>query len=250
MDLGIQGSRNAAVRPPKNDPSLWYGTTVPWMAMGYELKIPLIYTLTYYNAIANNGKMVKPRFVKEVMDQGSIVERYNTEVINSSIASLNTLKDVRSMLEGVVEYGTGKSVKSDVVSIAGKTGTAQIGYGSGDGRKTHQISFCGYFPADKPQYSAIVVIRQPRIANPSAGYMSGGVFKKIAERVYAQVTQVDVEKMPLQEEIIITKVASGNRQSLRTALDYLNVDYRFEKTDWISIHNNKDIINEIGRAHV
>ncbi len=242
MDFGIRGAGKAEIRHPKTDPKRWYGTTLPWMAMGYEVKIPPIYTLTYYNAIANNGKMVKPRFVKEISEQGSTVKRFNTEVINSSIASQSTLKDIRSMLEGVVSYGTGKPVKSDVVTIAGKTGTAQIGYGGGDGRKTHQISFCGYFPAEKPLYSAIVVIRQPRVANPSAGGMSGVVFKKIAERIYSQVTQIEVDKMSRQEEEVLPRIASGSRQALRSALDFLDVDYRFDKAEWISTRQDERLL--------
>ena len=120
------------------------------------------------------------------------MQSFSTEVMKSSICSDKTLEIIKDMLLGVVEKGTGKAVHSDIIRIAGKTGTAQIASGGVYRTSGHQVAFCGYFPADEPKYSCIVVIRRPRIGYPSGGTMSGGVVKAIAEKVYASHMSFDV----------------------------------------------------------
>ena len=125
-------------------------TDLPWMSIGYVTQVPPIYTLALYNAIANDGKLMKPYFVRSISKNGEALKTFTPTVIKEAICSKNTLVEIRKMLDSVVVHGTGKAVNSLVVSIAGKTGTAQLSKGSSgyqSGGKTHQVSFCGYFPA-------------------------------------------------------------------------------------------------------
>ncbi|MDR1682045.1 MAG: penicillin-binding protein [Candidatus Symbiothrix sp.] len=159
------------------------------MSYGYYTAIPPIYTLSFFNAIANNGKLVKPLFVCEIRngESGRVLERKKPIVINEQIASETALSEIRQMLDSVVNSlgGTGKPARSKLIRIAGKTGTAKLAEGGSYGNQ-HQVSFCGYFPSDKPKYSMIVVIRKPRIGNASGGFMCGAVFKAIAEEIYTR----------------------------------------------------------------
>jgi cell division protein FtsI (penicillin-binding protein 3) len=163
----------------------WYGTTLPWMSIGYEAKLTPLHTLTFYNAIANDGKMVKPMLVQAVARGNQIHERYESEVLRKSIASSKTIAKLQEMLEGVVQNGTAKNIYTTEYRIAGKTGTAQKLI---DGRYTQRYytSFAGYFPADNPKYSAIVVIDSPKGFAAYGGDVSAPVFKEIADKIYAQ----------------------------------------------------------------
>ena len=212
LNLEIPGAGRAKIRKPSDSSRYWAKTTLPWMSFGYETQIPPIYTLTFFNAIANGGKQVRPMFTKEILSDGEVIKSFSTEVLNPAICSEKTLAQIKSMLLGVVEKGTGKVVHSDIVSIAGKTGTAQISQGAAGYKaagKSHQVSFCGYFPADKPLYSCIVVIRRPRIGYPSGGTMSGGVFKSIAEKIFAATTSHDLGKMPMDSAAVKVPYAKG-----------------------------------------
>lgn len=228
MNIEIPGAGRPKIRHPKDKHVNWYKTALPWMSIGYEVQMPPIYTLAFYNAIANNGKYIRPYFVKSISQNGRVLETFDTETINSSICSSSTLSDIRMMLQAVVEEGTGKSVHSDYVSIAGKTGTAQLQYGKGQ-PVTHQVSFCGYFPADKPMYSAIVVIRQPRNGYPSGGLMSGRVFKTIAERVYAQSVQAHIADTVAPG---LPAAKAGKTVALSEVLDELNFNYLSTGETW------------------
>ena len=247
LDLMIPGSGKAKIRHPKDSISYWSKTTLPWMSFGYETQVPPIYTLNFYNAIANNGKLIKPFLVKSISKEGKEIESFETETINSSICSRRTLEQIKDMLEGVVEHGTAKVIKSDKISLAGKTGTAQLSQGAlgyTSGGKKHQVSFCGYFPADKPAYSCIVVVRAPRNGYPSGGGMSGMVFKNIAERVYAQGRSVAIEANKDTSVLIAPKVKNGNFEDLATVLGRLNLRFENEEDDdaeWVKteIKNKK-----------
>lgn len=163
----------------------WYGTTLPWMSIGYEAKLTPLHTLMLYNAVANDGKMVKPMIVQAVARGNQIEEKYETEVVRRSIASSKTIDQLKILLEGVVENGTAKNVYTEEYKIAGKTGTAQKLIG---GRYTQRYytSFAGYFPADNPKYSAIVVIDSPKGFAAYGGDVSAPVFKEIADKIFAQ----------------------------------------------------------------
>jgi len=200
------------------------------MSFGYETQIPPIYTLTFFNAIANNGTMVKPLFVKEIRDAKKTVQK-KPEIINKNICSDKTLKIIQGMLDSVVNHpgGTGKPAHSDLVRIAGKTGTAQLSQGAVGykaGGTTYQVSFCGYFPAKEPKYSCIVVIRRPRVGNASGGFMCGPVFKQIAETVTAR--ENIAKPIILTDEVVskeVPKVKSGSIDQSKYVLDKLNIRY-------------------------
>jgi cell division protein FtsI (penicillin-binding protein 3) len=241
LNIEIPGAGRAKIRQPNDSINPWSVTTLPWMSFGYETQIPPIYTLTFYNAIANDGKMIKPLFTKEIRHNGHIIKHFSTEVVRQSICSDKTLKIIKGMLEGVVENGTGKAVHSDKVKIAGKTGTAQIASGGVYKQAGHQVAFCGYFPADKPKYSCIVVIRQPRNGYPSGGTMSGGVFKKIAEKVSANRISIDVDDMKRDSSAVSLPLArGGDQKALKYVLDELDVEFNSDSVQgrWTSAYNS------------
>lgn len=184
LDIPIPGAAHPVIKDA-ND-KFFSKTSLAWMSFGYETSIPAINVATFYNAIANNGKMMAPRFVSAISKEGSIVKEYPTQTLNSSIASSSAIKDMQYILEMVVSDGLGKRAKSEQFKVAGKTGTAQISQGKlgyKGSNQQHLLSFCGYFPADKPEYTCLVSITS---ANGGGGGMqSAMVFKEIAERVYA-----------------------------------------------------------------
>jgi cell division protein FtsI (penicillin-binding protein 3) len=183
MDFQLKGEGAPYFKNPGDRD--WYGTTLPWMSIGYESKLTPIHTLMLYNAVANNGKMVKPMIVQAVAKGNHVKKSYQTEVIRKKIASEKSIKLLQELLEGVVKNGTAKNVHNEQYRIAGKTGTAQK---LEDGRytKKYYTSFVGYFPADNPKYSAIVVIDSPKGFNAYGGDISAPVFKDIADKIHAQ----------------------------------------------------------------
>lgn len=236
LNLEIPGAGRSKIRFPNDSVRYWSKTTLPWMSFGYETQIPPIYTLTFFNAIANRGKMVRPMFTKEILHNGKIVKSFSTEVVNSSICSDRTLEIIQSMLLGVVEKGTGKAVHSDIISIAGKTGTAQIASGGVYRTSGHQVSFCGYFPADNPQYSCIVVIRRPK-GTPSGGGMSGAVVKSIAEKIYASNMAFDLRKIEVDSMAVpVPAVKGGDLKAVKTVLNKLDITAETDSldTDWVA----------------
>ena len=172
----------------------WSQVSLPYISIGYESLISPLQTLTLYNSIANNGVMVKPMFVKEVRDKGKTLKTFEPEIINPSIAKPATIAKAKILLEGVVKNGTAKNLNNSVYQIAGKTGTAQIAKGNGYGKDknniTYQASFVGYFPADKPKYSCIVIVNAPSGDVYYGGKVSGPIFRQIADRVFA--TEMDI----------------------------------------------------------
>lgn len=173
----------------------WSGVSLPWISIGYESQVTPLQTLTLYNSVANDGVMMKPMFVKEIREKGQTVQKFEPVVLNPAVAKPETIKNARRLLEGVVQHGTAESMKNSVYSIAGKTGTAQIANGSqykGINGVTYQASFVGYFPADKPRYTCIVIINAPSNDVYYGGKVAGPVFKQIADRVYA--TELEIHR--------------------------------------------------------
>ncbi|NEU08657.1 transpeptidase family protein [Flavihumibacter sp. R14] len=189
--LQIPGEGSPLVKTPQS--KSWYkGLSLAQMAYGYEMKMTPLQMLTFYNAVANDGKMVAPMFVREIRRFGSTVENFGVRVIEDRIASEETISKLQGMLEGVVEEGTGKDViKNPLYRIAGKTGTAQIADGKlgYKGKREYQSSFCGYFPADNPKYSMIVVLGNP-IGAYYAALVAGPVFREVADMVFANDVQM------------------------------------------------------------
>lgn len=183
LDLQIPGEGIPVVKTPKS--KSWSKLSLVQMAYGYELLLTPLQTLTLYNGVANNGKLIAPLFVKEIRHLGNTVERFEARVINKQMASPEAISKMRGMLEGVMIEGTGKRLRSPLYTAGGKTGTAQMADNSrGYGARRYQSSFAGYFPADNPRYSMIVVIRNPRNGY-YGGSVAGPVFKELADMVYA-----------------------------------------------------------------
>lgn len=183
LGLQIPGEVNPWVKTPES--KTWSKLSLVQMAYGYELRLTPLQTLSLYNAVANDGKMIAPLFVKEIRHLGNTVQKFEARVVNKQIASSEAISKAKKMLEGVMTEGTGKRLSSPLYSSAGKTGTAQMNDGArGYGQRRYQSSFAGYFPAENPKYSIIVVIRNPR-KGYYGGAIAGPVFKELADMVYA-----------------------------------------------------------------
>lgn len=183
LGLQIPGEGNPLIKTP--DSKSWSGLSLVQMAYGYELKLTPLQTLSLYNAVANDGKMVAPLFVKEIRRLGNTIERFETRVIDEQIASDATISKLQDMLAGVMIEGTGKRLRNPELPMAGKTGTAQMADGAaGYSNRRYQSSFAGYFPADNPKYSMIVVVQNPRNGYYGAS-IAGPVFRELADMVYA-----------------------------------------------------------------
>ena len=204
----------------------WSKTALPWMSIGYETQIAPINTVAFYNAIANNGKMMRPRFIKKVMKNGETIAEYPPQVIKERIAKPKAIETMQTILEHVVSQGLGRKAGSPLFKVAGKTGTAQVadqfgGYHSGITR--YWLSFAGYFPANDPKYTCIVCIKKSGLP-ASGGGMSGVVFRHIAEGVMARYLKLSVDDAHDERSVAIPDVKSGNAQAANTVLDKLGIN--------------------------
>ncbi len=219
LGLEINGEAKPLIKSTKNPIwSKYY--SLAWMSVGYEVGITPLSLLTFYNAVANNGKMVRPMFVKEIRQSGTVIESFEPYVINKSICSKETIGKARAILEGVVTNGTAKHLFNTTYSIAGKTGTAQIANDSaGYDHVNYKATFVGYFPADHPKYSCIVVVNNPTAGKFYGGAVAAPVFKEIADKVYA--TQLDIH----QNKPDSAAIASGPPRVLAASTADLNTVY-------------------------
>jgi len=228
-----------------SDPT-FTGITLPWMSIGYELKMTPLQTLALYNAVANEGTLLQPQFVKYIKKGSEIQKEYKPRILNASICSKSTLRDLKVMLEGVVERGTAKNIKARGFSIAGKTGTSKIAQGSKGYGNKYQASFCGYFPSKDPVYSCIVVVQGPT-KNIFGSVVSGTVFKEIADKVYAQEFQN--ENIVLKDTLNRYPYSrSGDKMSFLVASENMRIpveDLTNESNEWISTRTGKDAIKII-----
>ena len=241
LQVPITGSTPPRIRKPQKNShgnyTNWSLTTLPWMSIGYETQVPPISTLTFYNAIANNGKMMKPRFVTRVLREGQVIAEYPPVVLRHQICKPSTLAQIQDLLCKVVTNGTGKKAKSESFLVAGKTGTAQISKGRGgykSGVMHYLVSFVGYFPADAPRYSCIVCLQNAGLP-ASGGTMSGWVFHNISEGVMAHNLNMDISNArdSLQERR--PKAMSGDLKAASMVLGHLGFDTQRQWGD-----NNSD----------
>ncbi|MEO9474849.1 MAG: penicillin-binding protein [Cyclobacteriaceae bacterium] len=221
--------------------STWSGISLPWISHGYELKMTPLQTLTLYNAVANNGKMIQPLIVKSVLKDNRHIESYQAKVLNKKICSDETLKDIRIMLEGVVERGTARNIKNERFKIAGKTGTAKK-VKNGRYTSNYYTSFAGYFPADDPRYSCIVVIDEPKGYHIYGSDVSAPVFKEIADKIYA--LEIDLhQEIPdkrLEFAGVFPVIRSGKREELQMISNELGISNHTEDHDvWVKT----DVVN-------
>lgn len=220
----------------------WSGITIPQMAIGYELELTPLQILAFYNAVANNGELVKPQFVKEIRKEGKVIKSFEKVVIKEKICSDETLEKLKICLEGVVERGTGSGLKSANFSIAGKTGTAQLvntnqGYGGG-----YLASFAGYFPADKPKYSCIVSIAGPTKQIYGAE-VSGTVFAAIANKVFSSSMEYHPNYNGLNRIATSPRVKAGYANDAVTVLEKLGIRHSdlSQNQTWVtaSVEDNR-----------
>ncbi len=202
IGLKIKGEGQPKIPHPED--SNWYGTTLPWMSFGYGVSLTSLQILTFYNAIANDGVKIKPKFIKEVRDKNTLIESHVEPILEESICSEETAKKLQAMMKKVVEEGTGSNIYNPNFSMAGKTGTCQTEYWIESGR--YISSFVGYFPAEAPKYSCIVVIHKP---NPKIGYygstVAAPVFEKIAQKIFIDT--------PLKDEMLMEAIPSNYTSS-------------------------------------
>ncbi len=185
LGLSIQGEGKPIVPQPSD--KTWSNISLPWMAFGYGVSITPLQTLTFYNSVANNGVMVKPQFVSEIKEWNKTIKKFDTEVINPKVCSQETILKLKAVMENVVKRGTASKLYSKDFSMAGKTGTAQVNYAqNGGSEKYYASSFVGYFPAEKPKYSCIVVVHKPSTVNNNyyGADVAGPVFKRIAQKIF------------------------------------------------------------------
>jgi cell division protein FtsI (penicillin-binding protein 3) len=237
VGIEIRGEGQPLIRYPGDD--FWSGISLPMMSHGYEVRMTPLQILTFYNAVANNGKMVRPRIVEGIQYYGKTIKKFSTRVIDNSICSDETLEKVKVMLEGVVENGTAKNLSNENFRIAGKTGTAQIAnakYGyKVDSRVSYQASFVGYFPAEKPKYSCIVVVNSPTSDVYYGNLVAGPVFQEISRKVYA--TSLDLQQDLVQEEGHLAEIPyskNGHRGDLEKVLKELGIPLTGQpEADWV-----------------
>lgn len=250
LNLQIKGEGTPLIRYPGD--KLWSGISLPMMSHGYEVQLTPLQILTFYNAVANNGRMVRPRFVSAILHNGSVIRSYGPEVIINSIASRSTIRKAKIMMEGVVQRGTATNLKNASYKIAGKTGTAQIakdkhGYRQGSGI-SYQASFVGYFPAENPLYSCIVVVNAPSNGVYYGNLVAGTVFKEISDRVYS--TSFFRDYKPEDKEKIkpsAPEAGNGFREDINEVLRNLDVRYRrTSDNEWVATRESGDTIRLAG----
>lgn len=233
LGLQITGESYPKItRPTDKD---WSGITLPWMAYGYGFEISPLHTLALYNAVANDGKMIKPMFVTSVSKADVVKKQFKTEVMNSKICSNKTLNKLKILLEGVVENGTAKNLKNSNYRIAGKTGTAQI-LEHGRYEKKYITSFVGYFPAHAPKYSAIVLIKNPKGIYQYGTSVAGPVFKDIADNIFSRDINLHLamEKKQVLEEGVFPTIRAGKQDELTMLSNALGVsNHSATEEEWI-----------------
>jgi cell division protein FtsI (penicillin-binding protein 3) len=229
LKLPIVGYLPPKIRMPDTKTSnralYWSKTTLPWMSIGYETQIAPINTVTFYNAIANNGKMMRPRFVKGFMREGQMIAETQPEVIKEQIAKPSTIKTMQTVLRHVVSQGLGKKAGSHSFQVSGKTGTAQVAKAGGykTGTTEYWLSFCGYFPSDNPQYTCIVCIKKMGLP-ASGGLMSGGIFHHISEGVMAKSLKLSVTDARDSTSVLVPSVLKGDNNAAGYVLRQLGVN--------------------------
>ena len=239
--IDITGERKPIIYKPGN--KSWSATTLPWMAFGYNLSITPLQTLTLYNAVANNGKMMRPYLLNAVTDEGEILKKFNPIITSEKICSEATLVQLKECLEGVCIAGTAKELfKNTPYKVAGKTGTALVA----DGKytyadKVYQTSFAGYFPADNPQYTIVVVIKnKPNAVLHYGATVAGPVFKEIADRLYT--TYVREAKFngitPLKNDSAFYSYA-GYKNDMQQIMNTLKINYKDQSNlneEWVNVN--------------
>jgi len=240
----IVGESTPKVKHPKVSTGEWYGTTLPWMAHGYELMLTPLQVVNFCNAIANDGTLMKPFMVSEIIRDGEVWESFNKKVLKKQIASPSNIRNMQRLLKSTVLDGTGKSVRSDLVEIAGKTGTTRVNYADKNAEKEYNASFVGYFPADNPKYTLLVQVYNPSAGKFYGGQVAGPVFKNIAEGVMLVDDQLMQDIADETGGDLVNSYHAGYSGDYDVVLDYLGLKASVPtRNRWIDISPKEDEIS-------
>lgn len=253
LGIEIRGEAEPVLRDTKS--SQWSGVSLPWMSIGYGVSYTPLQLLTFYNAIANDGKLIKPSFVKEVRQTGRTIKKFQPRVVDQRIASKQTVRYANDMLTGVVENGTAKNIHTPAYQIAGKTGTAQVantkfGYISEDGI-SYRASFAGYFPADNPQYSMIVVIHNPKGWIYTGNMVAAPVFRDVADKIFA--THINLPRDDFKEPVMASypSFRAGNYYDFQKIYKQFGCyTSNIPETEWVSARTQADTVSFSDRKFI
>ena len=236
--IEIFGESKPTIKNPSLAKSAWSGLTVPWMAHGYELKMTPLQILNVYNAVANDGVMLKPHLTKEIKREGKTITKVNPQILNNRFASPETIVKAQELLTSVAERGTARKLKIDNISFAGKTGTTVVNYWKGLDKKEYNASFAGYFPADDPEYSMIVVVYKPKGQYYGAA-VAGKVFARVVERISGMGSSVRDEVV--EDKDIAVEKQAGYNADFKGILDFIGLDYsESSSSKWVEMDESND----------
>ena len=228
--IDLDGEPHPYIKDPNNASDNWSGTTLPWMATGYELLLTPLQLLSFYSAVANDGRMMKPYLVSEIDMIDGEKKEIKPIVVKKHIASKPTIAKAKLLLEGVVKNGTAHDLYTKKYDFAGKTGTTQINYKKKNKKKEYRASFVGYFPADKPKYACIVVITDPKQNGFYGGTVAGPVFREIADKVYSLKLDLQMaineKSKPRLKSFYLPNQAVGKTEDIKKVLAYLDVPFK------------------------
>lgn len=231
VDIEIGGEETPIMKNPDDPKSEWSGTTLPWMSIGYELLLTPLQLLTFFNGVANDGRVMKPYLVQRTERYGDILKEFRPQTLRRNIADKKTIRKAHELLESVVLEGTARNIRSSAVRLAGKTGTAQLNYHKFRASKgiRHQAGFCGFFPAENPYYSCIVVISEPQRGGYHGAEVAAPVFRKIAEKCFAMKADLhpainDTARIALRASKL-PRYDAGSAQDIETSLRWLGLDH-------------------------
>lgn len=240
LGIEIEGEGKPSIKDPVKDKKTWYGTTIPWMSHGYEISITPLQMLNFYNSIANNGTMVKPYLVSEIINEDGSIKEIRPKVVKQSIARPDAIAKAQEVLREVVLTGTAKKMNSSLVSMAGKTGTTVTNYADKQEYSKYNASFAGYFPAEDPLYSMIVVIYDPK-GSYYGSAVAAPVFKTIAEKTMAwRHEMADPINLAASDHGKLTnntpEGTSGYKADFEKIFDFAGIGYK-NKTDniWVDV---------------
>lgn len=237
-EFDIKASSNPLIKSTKS--SNWASSSLLFMSIGYEVLVSPLQTLMVYNTIANNGKQMKPFLVSEIRQQGRLIKKIEPKILSESVCSPQTASILKKMMEGVVEKGTAKNLKIEGYKVAGKTGTSQIAKGQrGYDKTNYKSSFCGYFPADNPQYTVIVVINKPKKGEIYGALVAGPVFKEIAEKVFSKRFMNSIAA-PVAAEYQVPSVLKGNTQKTQLVLNQLNISSKVDSARASTLYSSSE----------
>jgi cell division protein FtsI (penicillin-binding protein 3) len=238
IDIGLPGTASPVLKDPKK----WSGVSAAFIAHGYEIQVTPMHTLMFYNAIANNGRMVKPFLVEKVKEYNRIIDTTGTTMVNEKICSDKTIKQLREILEGVVQEGTAMNLKTDYLQVAGKTGTAVIAQGNqGYHNRVYRASFCGYFPAQNPMYSMIVMVNSPSANGYYGNVVAGAIFKEVADKIYSLNMDIHAPVNQPLAESNLPVIQKATTADLKSIYNFLGAKLNDVNGEWsaATVQGNK-----------